>query len=61
MCVCVCVVCVRCVGAQMLEYPEHIAAVEHCYLPNGLVLLANSEVLADLSKDVDAYLANKSS
>jgi hypothetical protein len=46
---------------DVLQYPDELAAVEHFYLPNGLILFANDDVFSQAGKETDAFLQNKDS
>ena len=41
---------------DVLQFPDEVAAVEHFYLPNGLIMFGNNEVFAQIGKEVDAFL-----
>ena len=41
---------------DVLQFPDEVAAVEHFYLPNGLIMFGNDEVFAQISKETDAFL-----
>jgi hypothetical protein len=41
------------------RYPEEIAAVEHFFVPHGLVPFANEDAFSQMSRQVDAFLSSK--
>jgi len=46
---------------DVLQFPDELAAVEHFYLPNGLIMFGNEDVFAQAGKDTDLFLSNKAS